>query len=117
MAPVVAAIPYIAAAVTAGSAVYTAVDQHQQGKENIKNAREANEQAMKDAKNKANALKEANAKRSNMFDDTEQASQKSLLTAQKAKRRAVNGAAGTRLTGGKLGSPATAGGATLLGQS
>ncbi len=96
-------------AVSAGSAVA----QHRQGKKAAKNAAEANEQAMKDAKSKAAAMKEASAKRSNMFDGEEKKTNKSLLTAQKQKRRAVSGAQGTRLTGGKLGSPATAGGAKL----
>jgi len=106
----------IAAVSSAAVAAGTAVDQRNKGKKAASSAEDAKNQATKDAKAKAAALKEASAKRSTMFDGNENNSQKSLLTAQKKKRRAISGAAGTRLTGGKLGSPATAGGATLLGQ-
>ena len=79
-------------------------------------ASSAREHSDEQAKKQAKALKEANANRSSLFDTKDAGSQKSLLDAQKKKRREVSGAQGTRLTGGKLGSPAVAGGATLLGQ-
>ncbi len=107
-------------AASVGIAGASALSANSKGRRAAKDAAEAsgnaNKQAMNQAKNRAAALKEASAKRSNQFQGDETKNNKSLLTAQKQKRRAVSGAAGTRLTGGKLGSPTTAGGATLLGQ-
>jgi len=103
-------------AVTVATAAGSAISQHNRGKRAASDSRDAGDLAMKNAKDRAAKLKEASAKRSSQFDGDEAKSNKSLLTAQKKRRREISGSAGTRLTGGKLGSPATKGGATLLGQ-
>ena len=105
--------------ISAAAATMSATSSYVEHKDQSKAARAAkdsNEQAVKEAKDRASELKEASAKNSNMFNDAEKTDQKSLLDAQKKSRLARSGAAGTRLTGGKLGSPSTIGGATLLGQ-
>ena len=111
-----AIVGWVISATSLMASTTSAYVEHKDQSKAAKTAKDSNEQAVKEAKDRASELKEASAKNSNMFNDAEKTDQKSLLDAQKKSRLARSGAAGTRLTGGKLGSPSTIGGATLLGQ-